>query len=95
MNITQETVTHVANLARLSLAPEEIATLASEMGSMLAYVDKLNELDTEGIIPTAHAVPLENAFRTDAPHPSPGVEKALQNAPAASDGCFVVPKVIE
>ncbi|MBQ6669401.1 MAG: Asp-tRNA(Asn)/Glu-tRNA(Gln) amidotransferase subunit GatC [Deltaproteobacteria bacterium] len=95
MNITQETVTHVANLARLSLAPEEIATLAAEMGSMLAYVDKLNELDTEDIVPTAHAVPLENAFRTDTTRPSPGVEKALQNAPAASDGCFVVPKVIE
>jgi aspartyl-tRNA(Asn)/glutamyl-tRNA(Gln) amidotransferase subunit C len=65
------------------------------MDAMLGYVEKLNELDTDHIVPTAHAVPVENAFRRDAVRPSLGTEKALQNAPAQSDGCFLVPKVIE
>ncbi|MCW9049553.1 MAG: Asp-tRNA(Asn)/Glu-tRNA(Gln) amidotransferase subunit GatC, partial [Deltaproteobacteria bacterium] len=60
------------------------------------YVDKLNELDTEGIEPTAHAVPMANAFREDEIRPSIGIELALGNAPmVAGESCFQVPKVIE
>lgn len=58
-------------------------------------MEKLNELDTSGIIPTSHAVPVENAFRDDAVRPSIGVENALANAPDRVEGFFRVPKVIE
>ncbi len=95
MKITRKEVEYVANLARLSLKDDEIDALTSDMDSILAYVDKLNELDTAAIIPTAHAVPVENAFREDEVRHSLGTEKALQNAPESENGCFRVPKVIE
>ncbi|MBW6511144.1 MAG: Asp-tRNA(Asn)/Glu-tRNA(Gln) amidotransferase subunit GatC [Desulfuromonadaceae bacterium] len=95
MKISREQVVQVAKLARLELGNDELDALTGQMDAILAYVDKLNELDTDGIIPMAHAVPVENAFRADAPVPSLGTEKALSNAPAAADGCFKVPKVIE
>ncbi|PLX85503.1 MAG: Asp-tRNA(Asn)/Glu-tRNA(Gln) amidotransferase GatCAB subunit C [Desulfuromonas sp.] len=95
MKITREQVEHVARLARLALKPEEIGALTGQMDAILGYVEKLNELDTEGILPTAHAVPMENAFREDAVRPSIGLEKALRNAPEPDPAGFRVPKVIE
>lgn len=95
MKITAAEVEHVARLSRLALEKQEIEALTGQMDELLGYVEKLNELDTEGIVPTAHAVPMENAFRADEVKPSVGREKALQNAPQTEDGCFVVPKVIE
>ncbi|MDK2848662.1 MAG: aspartyl-tRNA(Asn)/glutamyl-tRNA(Gln) amidotransferase subunit [Desulfuromonadales bacterium] len=95
MKINREQVEHVARLARLALSDTELETLTGEMDAILDYVEKLNELDTDHIVPTAHAVPVENAFREDSVGASIGSEKALQNAPEASDNCFVVPKVIE
>jgi aspartyl-tRNA(Asn)/glutamyl-tRNA(Gln) amidotransferase subunit C len=95
MKITRNEVEYVANLARLSLKDDEIDALTSDMDSILAYMDKLNELDTTEIIPTAHAVPVENAFREDTVRHSLGPEKALGNAPESENGCFRVPKVIE
>lgn len=95
MKITEEDVAYVAGLARLSLAPEELHTMTGQMDAILAYVDKLNELDTEHIVPTAHAVPMANAFRTDQVLPSIGAAAALANAPQATEDCFQVPKVIE
>jgi len=95
MKINREQVEHVARLARLALSDTELDTLTGDMDAILGYVEKLNELDTDHIIPTAHAVPVENAFREDRTGMSIGTEKALKNAPEASDDCFVVPKVIE
>lgn len=95
MKITRAEVEHVARLARLALGEDELESLTGQMDAILGYVDQLNELDTEGIIPTAHAVPMENAFREDAVKPSLGAEAALGNAPDAGAGCFRVPKVIE
>ncbi|HEX8960130.1 MAG TPA: Asp-tRNA(Asn)/Glu-tRNA(Gln) amidotransferase subunit GatC [Geobacteraceae bacterium] len=95
MKITKDEVAHVAKLARLELTEEEQATFTGQMDAILAYVDKLNELDTTGIIPTAHAVPMENAFREDLVVPSIGVDNALANAPDRVEGFFRVPKVIE
>ena len=65
MKISREEVEHVARLSRLALQPAELEALTGQMDAILGYVEKLNELDTEGITPTAHAVPLENAFRQD------------------------------
>ena len=95
MRISRAEVEHVARLARLALQPAELEALTGQMDAILGYVDKLNELDTEGIIPTAHAVPLENAFREDLVKPSIGLPRAQQNAPATDGPCFKVPKVIE
>ena len=95
MKITRNEVEYVAGLARLSLQENEIDALTSDMDAILAYVEKLNELETNGIIPTAHAVPVENAFREDEVRPSLGTAKALQNAPENENDCFRVPKVIE
>jgi aspartyl-tRNA(Asn)/glutamyl-tRNA(Gln) amidotransferase subunit C len=95
MKITRAEVEHVARLARLALGEDELESLTGQMDAILGYVEQLNELDTEGIIPTAHAVPMENAFREDAVKPSLGAEAALGNAPDAGAGCFRVPKVIE
>ncbi len=95
MRITQAEVEHVARLARLELSAEEAETFTGQMDAILAYVDKLNELDTTGITPTSHAVPVENAFRADEVRPSIGVDNALANAPDRVEGFFRVPKVIE
>ncbi len=95
MKITRAEVERVAKLARLELTDEEKETFTDQMDAILAYVDKLNELDTSNIIPTAHAVPMENAFREDQVVPSIGVDNALANAPDRVEGFFRVPKVIE
>jgi aspartyl-tRNA(Asn)/glutamyl-tRNA(Gln) amidotransferase subunit C len=95
MKITRKEVEHVARLARLDLSEEEKDLFTGQMDAILAYVDKLNELDTSDIIPTAHAVPMENAFRDDEECPSIGIEEALANAPERAEGFFRVPKVIE
>jgi aspartyl-tRNA(Asn)/glutamyl-tRNA(Gln) amidotransferase subunit C len=95
MKITRAEVEHVARLARLELTEEEKDTFTGQMDAILAYVEKLNELDTAGIIPTAHAVPMENAFREDLLVPSIGTDNALANAPDRVEDFFRVPKVIE
>lgn len=95
MKITKAEVDTVALLARLELTPEETETFTGQMDAILAYVEKLNELNTDGIIPTSHAVPVENAFRDDAVRPSIGAENALANAPDRVEDFFRVPKVIE
>ena len=95
MKITEQDVAYVAGLARLSLTAEELKTMTGQMDAMLGYVDKLNELNTDGIVPTAHAVPMANAFRADQVVSSIGTAAALANAPHGADGCFQVPRVIE
>ncbi|TWJ17545.1 Asp-tRNA(Asn)/Glu-tRNA(Gln) amidotransferase subunit GatC [Geobacter argillaceus] len=95
MKITREQVQHVARLARLSLSDDEVAMFTGQMADILAYVEKLNELNTDGIVPTSHAVPMENAFRDDVVRPSIGADAALANAPDRIDDFFRVPKVIE
>lgn len=95
MKITRAEVEHVAKLARLELTDAELDTFTGQMDGILAYVEKLNALDTDGIVPTSHAVPMENAFRADEPTGSIGVENALANAPLRAESFFRVPKVIE
>ncbi|TSK04427.1 MAG: Asp-tRNA(Asn)/Glu-tRNA(Gln) amidotransferase subunit GatC [Geobacter sp.] len=95
MKITRAEVEHVARLARLELTDAELDTFTGQMDGILAYVEKLNALDTDGIVPTSHAVPMENAFRADEPTGSIGVENALANAPQRAESFFRVPKVIE
>jgi aspartyl-tRNA(Asn)/glutamyl-tRNA(Gln) amidotransferase subunit C len=94
MKITPEEVSHVADLARLRLSPEEVETMARQLHDILTYVAKLNELDTEGITPTTHAISIVNAFREDEVKPSLDREKTLANGPQQDGEFFVVPRVI-
>ncbi|QSZ26928.1 Asp-tRNA(Asn)/Glu-tRNA(Gln) amidotransferase subunit GatC [Aceticella autotrophica] len=95
MAITREEVEHVAKLARLKFSDKDLDRLATQLDSILGYVYKLNELNTENIEPTAHIVPISNVFRDDEVKPSMDREKILMNAPNREDGCFKVPKIIE
>jgi aspartyl-tRNA(Asn)/glutamyl-tRNA(Gln) amidotransferase subunit C len=86
---------HVANLARINLTAEEKARFASQLGDVLAYIALLNEVNVEGVEPTAHAFPVVNVWAEDVPEPGLSVEDALRNAPEKRDNMFVVPKVVE
>jgi aspartyl-tRNA(Asn)/glutamyl-tRNA(Gln) amidotransferase subunit C len=94
MALTREEVLHVANLARLSLEPDEVELFTRQLNDILAYVEKLQELDTAGVTPMAHAVPVFNAFREDEVKAGLDREEALDNAPVREEGSFVVPRVI-
>ena len=94
MKITKDEVLYVADLARLDLDSEMIDKFAGQIGTILDYVDKLNQVDTDGIRPTSHAISLTNAFREDEPIEHLEREQVLANAPEKEDGNFVVPKVV-
>ena len=95
MKITKEEVEHVANLARLELDEEAMEQFAGQIGDILAYVDKLKQVDTAGIEPTSHAISLTNAFREDDVTDHLEQEGSLANAPEKEDGTFIVPRVIK
>lgn len=95
MSIDAKTVEHVANLARLELSGEEKEQFASQLSAILKYAEKLDELDTEGIEPTSHVLPVTNVMREDAVRESVSNETALRNAPDDEDGQFKVPAVLE
>ena len=88
-------IQYVANLARIALTPDEEAKLGYQLGDILGYVKKLEELDVTGVEPMAHAVPLTNVLRADEVRPSIPQEAALANAPKQANGLFIVPKIVE
>ena len=94
MKITRAEVEHIADLARLELAEEEIERLQSDLSQILEYVEQLNELDTTAVLPTAHVVAQEDVLREDAPRPSLPIEDVLSNAPDAEHGYFRVHAVL-
>jgi aspartyl-tRNA(Asn)/glutamyl-tRNA(Gln) amidotransferase subunit C len=94
MALTREEVLHVAHLARLSLRPEEIDRFTRQLNDILEYMGKLQELNTAGVPPMAHVIPVAPAFREDAVTPGLARELSLENAPAREEGNFVVPRVI-
>ena len=93
--IDESQVKQVAKLARLELTEDEIAKFSVELSSILEYIEKLNELDVEGVEPLAHCLPIHNVFRDDIPKDSIGVEKALANAPKRYEEYFRVPKILD
>ena len=95
MTIDRAAVDHVARLARLDLSEEERESMRNELSKILAHAEKIQELDLEGVEPTAHSVPLRNVMRPDEVTPSLTQEEALANAPAEEDGRFLVPKIVE
>jgi aspartyl-tRNA(Asn)/glutamyl-tRNA(Gln) amidotransferase subunit C len=91
--VTVDTVDHVAQLANLSLTPEERATFARQLDEVLAYAESIQALDTRDVEPMSHAVTAE-VMRDDVPAPELPREKALAAAPDADSGLFRVPRVI-
>jgi aspartyl-tRNA(Asn)/glutamyl-tRNA(Gln) amidotransferase subunit C len=94
MKIIPQEVSHVAKLARLHMSQEEVEEMTRQLDDILTYVAKLNELDTEGVVPTTHTISIVNAFREDEVKPSLEREKTLVNAPRQNGESFVVPRVI-
>jgi len=92
--ITRGEVLHIAKLAKLKLTEEEIELFREQLGKILEYFRKLQEVETEGIEPLEHVLPLENVFREDEPRESLSPEEALKNAPKRRGDYFEVPKVI-
>jgi aspartyl-tRNA(Asn)/glutamyl-tRNA(Gln) amidotransferase subunit C len=89
--ITRDEVLHVARLARLELADEEIEPMARELSAVLDHVAKIAELDLEGVPPTSHVVDVSGALRADEPRECLPRELALDQAPSAGEDGFLVP----
>lgn len=93
--ISDETIEYVGILAKLDLSEEEKEDAKKDMGRMLDYIDKLNELDTTGVEPMSHVFPVQNVFREDVVTNGDQRDAVLKNAPEKCDGAFVVPRTIE
>jgi aspartyl-tRNA(Asn)/glutamyl-tRNA(Gln) amidotransferase subunit C len=89
--IEREQVLHVARLARLRLSDEEVERMVGELSGILDHVDRIGNLDLEGVEPTSHVVALENVLRADEPHRSLPRDVALAPAPEPQDGAFRAP----
>lgn len=93
--ISDETIEYVGILAKLELSNEEKQQAKKDMGSMLDYIDKLNELDTSNVEPMSHAFPVNNVFREDVIMNSDNREEILLNAPERKNDSFKVPKTFD
>ncbi|MGC9453673.1 MAG: Asp-tRNA(Asn)/Glu-tRNA(Gln) amidotransferase subunit GatC [Phycisphaerae bacterium] len=92
--IDLDLVRHVGKLSRIELTDEQVRTFSRQLGQIIGYFDKLQELDTENVEPMAHAVELSNVFGEDAPGESLATDSALANAPERQGELFQVPRVI-
>lgn len=95
MKLSREEVEHIADLSKLTLSDGEITRYQEQLSAILEYFDRLQELETEDIPPTATVLPLRSVMRDDDARPPLDREKVLENAPEAEDGCFRVPAVLE
>lgn len=93
--ISDETIEYVGILAKLELSDAEKEKAKSDMGRMLDYIDKLGELDTDGVEPMTHVFPVQNVFREDVVTNKDTREELLANAPEQKDGMFMVPRTFE
>jgi len=92
--ISQEEIRHIARLAKLRFADEEIDAFAAQFNRIVAYVEKLNEVDTEGVEPMARLLRGATELRADEPGPMLAPAEALKNAPRKTEGFFSVPRVL-
>jgi aspartyl-tRNA(Asn)/glutamyl-tRNA(Gln) amidotransferase subunit C len=95
MKITREVVEYVAHLGRLDLEPHEVDLYTVQLDRILEFMDTLNKLDTEGVEPTSHAIPVECKLREDFIKDSFEIESSLRNAPERRGNFFKVPPIIE
>jgi aspartyl-tRNA(Asn)/glutamyl-tRNA(Gln) amidotransferase subunit C len=95
MELNKEMVAKLAKLAQLEFNPEETESIRIDLQQMIGFVEKLNEIDTEGILPLTHISKTENSLREDVVQGSVDTETALSNAPERLEQFFTVPKVIK
>ncbi len=95
MKVDRKEVEYVAMLARIELSGEEIDLYSEQLSTILAFFDRLKEVDTEGVPPTSHVLDVVNAFRADEVRPSSGAEEVLRNAPDRAKGFFKVPRILD
>ncbi len=95
MKITEKDIEYVAKLARLYVSDEQKAKLTKDMSAIIEFADTLSKIDTEGVEPAAHAIPVQNVFREDTVQDSYNRDEILKNAPEKEAGCFSVPKIVE
>ncbi len=95
MKITEKEVEYVAKLARLYVSDEEKEKLTKDMSAIIEFADTLSKINTDGVAPAAHAIPVRNVFREDTVKASYKRDDILKNAPEKEAGCFSVPKVVE
>jgi aspartyl-tRNA(Asn)/glutamyl-tRNA(Gln) amidotransferase subunit C len=95
MKISREEVLHIARLARVNLAEEEITRLSDQLSNLLEHFQDLQQVDTEGVPPTAQSITLQSVMREDAIVPSLSPEQVLANAPRREGDCFRVRAVLE
>lgn len=93
--IDEAQVRKVAKLSRLELSSAEVEEFTGQLSAILGYVEKMNELDTTGVEPLAHCLPISNVLREDCVRESLGTEKALANAPQRDGDFFKVPKILD
>ena len=94
MSLTRQEVERVSLLARLHLTEAELDTMTAQLAQVVDYVDQLSELDTQDVVPMAHAVEVANVFRADDVQPSLPRAEALANAPSHDDQFYLVPAVL-
>jgi aspartyl-tRNA(Asn)/glutamyl-tRNA(Gln) amidotransferase subunit C len=95
MSVDAATVRRIAHLARIAVAEDEVEHLRGELNAILAFVEQLSEVDVEGVEPMTSVTPMEMKKRPDEVTDGGIPDDILKNAPAAQDGFFVVPKVVE
>jgi aspartyl-tRNA(Asn)/glutamyl-tRNA(Gln) amidotransferase subunit C len=95
MSLSVDEVRKVAQLARLELAEADLPRMAEQLNRILGYVDQLQQVDTDGVEPMAHPLPVQNVFREDVPHTPLTVDEALANAPNRMGEFFAVPAVFD
>jgi aspartyl-tRNA(Asn)/glutamyl-tRNA(Gln) amidotransferase subunit C len=95
MTITRDEVAHLARLARLALTDAELDRMVSQLDVILGAVARVGEVASDDVPPTSHSVPLTNVFRPDEVRPSLPPEAAVAGAPAAEDGRFRVPRILD
>ena len=95
MSLSADEVRQVARLARLELSDDELTRMADQLNRILGYVELIQKLNTDGVEPLAHPLPVQNVFREDEPAPSLPVDEALSNAPSRAGDYFGVPAVFD
>ncbi len=95
MSLTPDEVRHIARLARVGLSDDEVSRLQGQLSEILDYFQRLQEVDTENVPPTAHTLAMHNVMRDDEPQPSFDKEEVLANAPQRQDDLFRVRAILE
>ena len=95
MPLTPEEVRYNARLARIGLSDDEVSRFQNQLSQILDYFERLQEVDTENVPPTAHTLAMHNVMRDDEPHPSIDKEEVLANAPQREDDLFRVRAILE